>query len=319
MRHGIGEGDTWPKGQVSSDRHSLYENIWAMVLVAAVGKAKLYSQSSEEKLRVPVWVIGSVVTVLFALQVSAVLLIVSSINPNADPLTKKPASPWLQHTSGNSVNAMKVIMTIFLGASQIGEISQCRRLALVAWNVNSDTLLVPRFVPMMSAIMQYAVALSVVWSGIAVILSFATCLDIVYSSMSVVFITSGDEMFYDMFEEVFDVECDFDVLDNHSGVHQRRVNAAMPINPRDQGSDSEDEELAQSARSSRSGHRRGVSVPRLPSVEKDWNEPLWLWVLLKALTVFPLVWAFGILGRAMYTGIMPLHRLQHTFSDLGLV
>jgi len=223
------------------------------------------------------------------------------------------------------VNAMKVIMTIFLGASQIGEISQCRRLAMVAGNVNSDALLVPRFVPLMSAIMQYAVALSVVWSGVAVILSFATCLDIVYSSMSVVFITSGDEMFFDMFEEVFDVECDFDVLDNRHGssaIHQRRVNAAMPINARDQGSsDSEDMGLLHSSRSTASARqRRATGSPRLPSTDiPDWEEPMWLWMLMKVLTIFPLVWAFGILGRAMFTGIMPLHRLQHTLSDFKLV
>jgi len=323
------------KDQGNSDRYSLYENIWALVLVASVGKAHVASQVTEAKQRIPVWIVGLIVTVLFGLQISAVILIVGSINPNADPLTKKPASPWLQHTEGHTVNAMKVIMTIFLGASQIGEISQCRRLALVSWNVKSDKLLVSRWVPMISALMQYAVALSVVWSGVVVILSFATCLDIVYSSMSVVFITSGDEMFFDMFEEVCDVESDFDVLESHhhgsSAVRQRRVNGAMPISARDQGSEYSETEHSDhtehtdtglnSSRTDRSsqGSRRRPSMSTQDAKHVDWDEPVWLWLLLKALTIFPMVWAFGIMGRAMYTGIMPLHRLQHTLRGLKVL
>lgn len=329
--------------QGSSDRYSLYENIWALVLVSCVGKASIISHS-KEKWRIPVWVISLIVAVLFTLQISAVILIVGSIDPNAEPVTKKPASPWLQHRTGHTVNAMKVIMTIFLGASQIGEISQCRRLALVSWNVRSDNLLVPRFVPMMSALMQYAVALSVVWSGVVVILSFATCLDIVYSSMSVVFITSGDEMFFDMFEEVCDVESNFDVLESSTPVHHRRVNASMPHEQpverlvpalpalAQDGHDSdytqtetETEAALDSARTGGTGRSssQGLSRRRTQALganleEVDWEEPMWLWTLLKALTIFPLFWAFGILGRAMYTGIMPLHRLQHTLSGLGI-
>jgi len=306
--------------QGNSDRNSLYENIWALVLVASVGKAHVASQVTEAKQRIPVWIVGLIVTVLFGLQISAVILIVGSINPNADPLTKKPASPWLQHTEGHTVNAMKVIMTIFLGASQIGEISQCRRLALVSWNVKSNQLLVSRWVPMISALMQYAVALSVVWSGVVVILSFATCLDIVYSSMSVVFITSGDEMFFDMVEEVCDVESDFDVLDSHHhgtrAVHQRRVNTAMPIHARDHGPEqSETEQSEYTERTDRSLNSSRTDG----SSQAEWDEPMWLRILLKVLTIFPMVWAFGIMSRAMYTGIMPLHRLQHTLRGLKVL
>mmetsp|Transcript_44291 Transcript_44291/g.87840 ORF Transcript_44291/g.87840 Transcript_44291/m.87840 type:complete len:457 (+) Transcript_44291:77-1447(+) len=329
VRYGADEEGMWPQGQETSDRHSLYENIWALVLVAAVGKASFVSKGAQDKRRVPVGVVAAIVTVLCGLQISAVLLIVGSINPNADPLTKKPASPWLQHTDGHTVNAMKVIMTIFLGASQIGEISQCRRLAVVSWNVKSEALIVHRLVPMLSAMMQYCVALSVVWSGVAVILSFATCLDIVYSSMSVVFITSGDEMFFDMFEEIFDVESDFDVLESHKhssdAIHQRRVNTAMPINPRgDHGSSSSDDgegtaSVLSSARSHSSRRYAKTAKKRTDGATVDWDEPIWLWALLKFLTVFPGVWAFGILGRAMYTGVMPLHRLQHTFSYFKVV
>jgi len=327
MRYGIFENDANTKA--SSDRYSLYENIWALVLVASVGKAHIVSKDSGKKNPIPVGAVFPIVAVLFILQIVAVLLIVGSIDPQADPLTKRPASPWLQHRDGTTVNTMKVIMTIFLGASQIGEISQCRRLALVSWNVHPDALSVPRWIPMLGAVMQYSVALCVVWSGVVVILSFATCLDIVYSSMSVVFITSGDEMFFDMFEEVCDVETDFDVLQSHhhhgSAVHQRRTGAAMPIHARETGaspSDSDDEtaealSTARTDRSSQDNRRRRTPVQSSENVALD--EPMWLWALLKVLTIFPLVWAFGILGRAMYTGIMPLARLQHTLSGLKVM
>merc|ERR1719410_1419404 len=51
-RYGIFENESQTKA--SSDRYSLYENIWALVLVASVGKAHFVSQDSGKKIPIPV-------------------------------------------------------------------------------------------------------------------------------------------------------------------------------------------------------------------------------------------------------------------------
>jgi len=90
----------------------------------------------------------------------------------------------------------------------------------------------------------------------------------------------------------------------------------MPIHARDHGPEqSETEQSEYTERTDRSLNSSRTDG----SSQAEWDEPMWLRILLKVLTIFPMVWAFGIMSRAMYTGIMPLHRLQHTLRGLKVL
>lgn len=295
-------------------------NLWALNLLAAIGQAKFPNGRP-----VPAWVVALLSLGLGMLQLTAIALMLGAINPTADPVTKVPSSPWLQHANPWSVNCMKWLMVTVLTIGQIGETAQCRNTAMLTLRVHHSRFNVSRAVPLVAAMMQYLVSVLVIWAAVSIVLSFQSVLDIVYSSMSVFFITSADEMFFEALRSVFDIHSNFDVSGGHvdqesggtdvvawtssaAGAHaaHRHSHGAVP------GLFSH----TQSHRKSHflrhhSGSDKSEASDKVEGVSFELEElPAWLWWLLKLLQIFPFFFSFQVIGRAMYTGTMPLNRLH---------
>lgn len=188
-------------------------NTWALNYVAAIGQA----QYKNGKLVTPGFT-GAISFLQVLVQFAALGLMLSAINPAAQPWTTEPESPWLKGRSGRAVNLMKFLMTAFLVVGQIDEVSQSRRVLTVAFgNQSQYKKSWYWFIPILGAFAQYFVAISVVWCGVATILCFQTVPDIVYSSMSVLFLTSADELVADMVIKLLDIDANFEItLDKKS-------------------------------------------------------------------------------------------------------
>mmetsp|Transcript_44728 Transcript_44728/g.80421 ORF Transcript_44728/g.80421 Transcript_44728/m.80421 type:complete len:352 (-) Transcript_44728:193-1248(-) len=240
----------------------LCDNMWSLNYVAAIGQAK-YGNGTY----VTPGFTGIISVGMCVVQLAGLFLMIGAINPTALPWTKEPGAPWLKGESGMTVNLMKLFMTIFLAVGQVQEVSQSKKIITVAFSSGDHVYKKAwyKFIPLAGAALQYSVAMTVIWGGVATVLSFQTVPDIVYSSMSVFFFTTADEMFADATMQLFDITPDWEVQ----------------LSP-------EEEEAADPFK----------------------NEPIWMFLVLKFLQVFPAMFAFQLLGRAWMTGVMPIHHVD---------
>jgi len=207
------EGDAEGAGDDDDDGgRDLDQNMWALILVAAVGRAKFESTGAP----ISTWVIVLVSIFMGSIQLTALFLMIHDLDPNADPFTVKPSTPF---GSPWTVNSMKVIMTIFMVIALVGEAGQCQKVFEIGLAIKEQHFVTSRWVPLGMELFQYVIALCVTWSGVAVILSFQSVPDIIYSSMSIMCISGVDEMFYECFDSVFGLDAKFDIkkdeLDQH--------------------------------------------------------------------------------------------------------
>ncbi|CAK0876721.1 unnamed protein product [Prorocentrum cordatum] len=135
---------------------------------------------------------------LGALQMFTIFLLVHDIDPNADPVTEVPSSPWKRTTW--SVNCMKWIQVTFMATALASEVSQAMQLFTLAVVMDAESFLVHRAFLMLMAAGQYVVTLWVLFGGVAVVLSFQAVPDILYSSMAIVFVNSIDDLMYQFVE-----------------------------------------------------------------------------------------------------------------------
>ncbi|CAK0908438.1 unnamed protein product [Prorocentrum cordatum] len=170
------------------NRRELSQNMWNFFAVVALGKAQMPGRQPVSCLAV-----GICNLLLGALQMFTIFLLVHDIDPNADPITDTPSTPWKRTTW--SVNCMKWIQVAFMAAAVSSEVSQAMQLFKV-------------FLMLMAA-GQYVVTLWVLFGGVAVVLSFQAVPDILYSSMAIVFVNSIDDLMYQFVESVFDIDADF--------------------------------------------------------------------------------------------------------------
>jgi hypothetical protein len=183
-------------------RRELSKNMWNFFAVVALDKASMASKGSMSILAVG---IGNLL--LGALQMFTIFLLVHDIDPNADPVTEEPSSPWKRTTW--SVNCMKWIQVTFMSMALASEVSQAMQLFTLTVVLDADSFLVHRVFVMLMAAGQYVVTLWVLFGGVAVVLSFQAVPDILYSSMAIVFVSSIDDLIYQFVESVFDIDADF--------------------------------------------------------------------------------------------------------------
>jgi len=249
----------------------LPENMWTLCLVAALGQAKMPGSGKKDEVILRASLVAAICIFMAFIQLSALFLIIHDIDPNSDPVTTVPSSPF---GSPMSVNSMKVIMTSLLAVALVSEAGQCKATFQVGLEVYGCRLRSSRWLPLAMTSMQYLVGISVVWAGCCAILSFQSVPDIIYSSMAITCISNVDEFFYGAFEEVTGLNADFHVL-------KRLVSV-------------DDEDTGDSARK----HKN--SVRPLPLAYHFFS---------KLGLFFPMVFAGAVFGRGWYTGHMPSERV----------
>lgn len=181
------------------EEHSIPENMWALILVAALGHAKLRNGRS-----VTPWMVATVALFMGILQMMALFLMSHDLDPKADPVTVNPSSPY---GSPWTVNTMKCVMAVFMVVALVSEAGECQCVAEITSSLPAHRLNgCPHWLPMFMALFQYVVSLSVVWAGIAVVLSFQSVPDIIYSSMSIMCIATIDKLFYEGLHAVLGLE-----------------------------------------------------------------------------------------------------------------
>lgn len=256
------------------------ENLWALNLIAAVKQAKC------GRLHVPTVAVSTLSMAMGILQLFVLFLVVHDIDPNADPVTSKPSSPWVKSTW--SINCMKWLMVTFLGVFMVREAADCRMLVMATLVTDSQRLFVPKWFLMFMAGFQYLIMIMIIWGGVTAVLSFQAVPDILYSSMSITFIAKVDEAFFTMVSHVFDIDADFTI------VHSQAPSTPPP-----------------SARG-----MRGEYDDRGADKKSDPISVFGL-VLLRFIVVFPIVLAMALISRAFHTNVMPSERI-HALKDLVL-
>jgi len=188
------------------------ENMWALVLVVALGNAK-----TRNGYVIPFGLVVFMALFMGCLQMAALAFIMRDVDPLADTMTRTPSSP---HGSVMSVNAMKVVMAVIMLTAITGEAGQCQKI----WQMTlcAKELRVPNWIPQSVAIFQYAIAILTVFASVSVILSFQSVPDIVYSSMSILCITGVDEIFYSAFQTAFKFNADFELQEDQMVEKGRR-------------------------------------------------------------------------------------------------
>lgn len=259
-------------GKVQSSH--LPENMWSLCLVAALGQAKLPGTNKKAEVFLRANVVAGISIVMAFIQSAALFLIIHDIDPNSDPLTTDPSSPY---GSPWSVNTIKVIMTFLLAIALVSEAGQVKATFQVALEVYSSRLRSSRWLPITMISIQYLMGIAVVWAGCCAILSFQSVPDIIYSSMAITCISNVDEFFYEAFQEVTGLDADFRVM--------KRLEA-------------EDAEDAEDSEATQKDHTN--SVRPLPFLYHFCS---------KLGLFFPMVFACAVFGRAWYSGHMPSERV----------
>lgn len=197
------DGDA-SKDAKDEEKDELPRNMWALILVSAIGQAKF--ESNEKPMST--WLVVLVSLFMGTIQLTALFLMIHDLDPNANPYTVKPSTPF---GSPWTVNSMKVIMTIFMVIALVSEAGQCNKVFSVGLQIKDAKFSSSRKIPLAMELFQYIIAISVTWSGVAVILSFQSVPDIIYSSMSIMCISGVDEMFFECFDAVIGLDADFEV------------------------------------------------------------------------------------------------------------
>jgi len=254
----------------------LPHNTWALILIATVGQAKFSNGRP-----IPAWIVCVIAVFMGTIQMAALFLMCHDLDPTAEPLTVRPSTPY---GSVWTVNSMKVIMTIFMVVALVSEAGQCQKVFCQALRVHESRLTSPRWVPLVMEVVQYLIAIAVVWAGVSVILSFQAVPDIIYSSMSIMCISNVDEMFFECMDAVLGIDADFVVKETTAPKRYRKGTA---------------EDLALRA-------------------DGDFHYDLSSSInfVMKFLLAFPVLFGVFLFMRAWYTGFMPTDRI-HSLLELG--
>jgi len=256
---------------VKLDTTHLPENMWTLCLIAALSQAKIPGSSKKNAVLLRANIVAAICIVMAFIQMAALFLIIHDIDPNSDPVTTDPSSPF---GSPMSVNSMKVIMTLLLAIALVSEAGQCKATFQAGLEVYGCRLGSSRWLPLAMISIQYLVGIAVVWAGCCAILSFQSVPDIIYSSMAITCISNVDEFFYGAFEEATGLDADFHVM-------KRLI--------LDNGDDTS---------ATLRDHKN--SVRPLPFTYHFFS---------KLCLFFPMVFAGAVFGRAWYTGHMPSERV----------
>lgn len=127
-------GEAWATSgqeEEDDDGEDLPQNMWALNLLASLGRAKFESNN----VHINIWLIVVVSAFMGTIQLSALFLMIHDLDPNADPYTIHPSTPF---GSPWTVNAMKVIMTIFMVIALVSEAGQCNKVMMASLELADD-------------------------------------------------------------------------------------------------------------------------------------------------------------------------------------
>lgn len=260
----------------------LPENTWALILIASIGQAKFPGGSN-----MPAWFVSVIAVFMGSIQLAALFLMCHDLDPTSEPYTVKPSTPY---GSIWTVNSMKVIMTVFMVVALVSEAGQCNQVFCQAMAVHEKRLISPRWVPLVMEVIQYTIAIAVVWAGVSVILSFQAVPDIIYSSMSIMCISNVDEMFFEGMNAVLGIDANFTV--KPSAMKKDSVYTSIRKG-------SADEEMK----------AKGDFHYELSDTFN---------FVMKFLLAFPVLLGVFLFMRAWYTGIMPTDRIRTIMEVLPL-
>eukprot|EP00747_Dinoflagellata_sp_TGD_P211643 gnl/TRDRNA2_/TRDRNA2_84861_c0_seq1.p1 gnl/TRDRNA2_/TRDRNA2_84861_c0~~gnl/TRDRNA2_/TRDRNA2_84861_c0_seq1.p1 ORF type:complete len:371 (-),score=58.85 gnl/TRDRNA2_/TRDRNA2_84861_c0_seq1:67-1179(-) len=260
------------------NEHELPKNMFSLTLVTAVDQATACGYN------IPALLCWTVSVLMGCLQLFVIFLIVHDIDPNVKPVIHEPPphTPWIKKDGLWTVHVMKWVMVTFLIFGMVAEVGQAKDLFELALTLNGSRMTEPRAFPLLAAITQYMVVLGIILGGVSAVMSLQDVPNIIYSSMSITFIGNIDEMFYEFFQQVFDIEADF-------------VIRLYPKNPE-----------AEAAMDQFDADSKKDILPH--------QLPDWVKVAMKILELMPMIWGFALIGRAWHTNIMPTDRL-HSWLD----
>jgi len=301
-----GPSERVPSRQVSTGRNKeempngpkeveLPRSMWSLNMVASIGQAKVCDKD------ISAVMVGAVTLFMASLQIFALFLVVHDIDPNAEPITTKPTSPWIK--SGWSVNCMKWLMVTFLSTLMVTEAGDVRMIMTCILETNSSRLREPRVFLMSVCFFQYIILVFVIWGGVSAVLSFQSVPDILYSSMSITYIAKVDEAVFTMLYQVFHIEADFRVIHGNkvSKMTSEGLWSALDVDGDGNITKKEFHEF-------QDAQRRVILDEKL----RPEKIPQVVGMLLHFLTAFPTLLGFALIGRAFYTNVMPTDR----FHDL---
>merc|ERR1740121_2209625 len=107
---------------------------------------------------------------------------------------------------------MKWLMVTLLAVFMVDETGDCSTFLEAVLLTNRLRLSVPKVVLLGIGTVQLAIALTIVWGGVVVVLSFQNVPDILYSAMAIKMIAKVDRAFFHMLLEVFCVTGNFLII-----------------------------------------------------------------------------------------------------------
>lgn len=296
--------------QADADESDVPENLWALNLIAAIRQAKY------GRFYVNAKVVTALSVFMGCLQLFVLFLVVHDIDPNADPVTSKPSSPWVKSTW--SVNCMKWVMVTFLGVFMVREAGDVRMLLEAIIMTHSERLSTSKTLLYFTSAFQYLILIMIIWGGVTAVLSFQAVPDILYSSMSITFIAKVDEAFFTMVSQVFDIKAEFTIIHREKadiGSSPRlcpspRSEAGAGSSPRreqrPEGGQPQPHDFADPSGALPSG-----AEAKLAETETG-GQPISpiASALLRFMVILPVVLAVALNIRAFYTNVMPSQRLH---------
>lgn len=280
-------------------------NFYALSLVASVQQAYVPSGL------LSAWLVILGTLLKAFMQILALFLTVGAIDPLALPVTSEPNSPWVSNPW--SVNCMKWLMVILLAVFMVDDTGECSTFLEAVLLTNRRRLSVPKVVLLGIGTVQLAIALTIVWGGVVVVLSFQNVPDILYSAMAIKMIAKVDRAFFHMLLEVFCVTGNFLIIHGHTmdenAMTPRSASMVGHIPPtrlRDNRTMSD-----------------SLSADKPPemhiqrTLQELIHEPIdyCVHLLLRFMVLLPFAFALGLTSRAFLTGVIP-SRDFHQLWDL---
>jgi len=272
------------------DSVALPRNLWALNLSAAVKQARI------ARFRLPVCLVLALSICLGIMQLFVLFLVVSSIDPTAHPVTKRPSSPWVDNPW--SVNAMKWAMACFLSLFLVKEADDVKQFATATLMTNPVRMVVPKGIILFMAFLQLGVVIMIIWGGVTAVLSFGSVPDILYSSMSISFIAQVDDAFYTFLSAAVHIEGDFIIHFSRLPDHGLQT----PLSVDDRGTGTSNFLLRMTTM-----ERQELKDDELKMQEIWWVNDL----MLRCIVILPICYGLCIITRAMDTNVMPSTRAHN--------
>lgn len=293
----------------------LPQNMWSLNLLSSIGQAGMKHQWGKTIVSYDMRpsLVAAISLGMAGAQCLALYCVIHDLDPNATPVTSKPAAPWVKDVW--TVNFMKWFMVSILSINAVGEAGQCRVVVTATIETNRERLSVPRVFTLGIVMVQYAVLLFMLFVGIAAQLSFNDVPNIIYSGMAITFITQTDELIFELMHQVMDLEINFMVV--HGVLDDPAV---FGMGDETTGSNTKDSGPLSKAQGSGTGSKSqpkgsGSHCRSHPDCLPDEHLcptpiPMWVDIFCHFLVTLPMLWGLLLISRAFLTNVMPNARVN---------